>query len=297
MHDIQCNIKLTPKSVVADAMAQSPKPTHLITEGGIQSNHVRQVAAVAAKLGLKATIFSSDSVPERTKASSQYKKEYTSLGNVQLATLMSGSYESGSMGEGPRIAGGYWIPSGASAHPFGGLGYARWAFEVVEQERQMGVEFDVIIVALMSCSTLAGMVAGFKLIEKLARQNGEATAKKRRILGVQAGPKDSDEVQEIVLRIAKTAAEKIGLDVGEITDKDFEIDTRWHGGAYGQLDDQTKGNIKLAASTEGLVTDPVYSGKALSGMCEMIQAEELSGNVLFVHTGGVLSLSAYPDLR
>jgi len=84
---------------------------------------------------------------------------------------------------------GYWIPSGVSTHPLGGLGYARWAFEIEEQERDMHVFFDVIVVALMSGSSLTGIVAGMKLAAKLKAQRG-GVVKKRRIIGVQAGPKD-----------------------------------------------------------------------------------------------------------
>lgn len=197
---------------------------------------------------------------------------------------------------------GYWIPSGASTHQLGGLGYARWALEITERECQMGIFFDVIVVAVMSGSTLAGMATGFKLARKIGRQqSGVATEEEarrpRRIVGVAAGPKKDGELADLVLSIMHTTAPKVGLEEGDVTRNDFEIDERWHGDCYGRLDERTHEHIKLAASLEGLVTDPVYSGKALTGLCEMVRAGELQGNILFVHTGGVLSVSAYSDLR
>ncbi|KAB5575663.1 1-aminocyclopropane-1-carboxylate deaminase [Coniochaeta sp. 2T2.1] len=290
--------------VLADALAQTPKPTRIVTEGGIQSNHVRQVTAAAAKLGLEAVLLIADLVPERTADSNGHKAQYEDLGNVQLTRLMSATHVDASEAALTRETllqdgDAYWIPSGASTHPLGGLGYARWAFEVEEQEREMGTFFDVIVVALMSGSTLAGMVAGLKLAAKAraATQEGDVSPRKRRVIGVQAGPKDSKEMRQLVLQIARTTARKIGVDEEEITEDDFEIDSRWHAGAYGRLDERTRDSIKLAASMEGLITDPVYSGKALTAVCEMARTGEVQGNVLFVHTGGVLTLSAYPDLR
>lgn len=286
--------------MLADALAQTPRPTHLITEGGIQSNHVRQVAAAAAKLGLKAALVAKDLVPERTSNSDSIKaKAYTDLGNVQLTHLMSAIHTNSSADVGEELLDGgtgYHIPSGASTHPLGGLGYARWAFEITEYEREHGELFNAVVVATMSGSTLAGIVAGLKLADKLSSAAGKPVPQ-RQIVGVAAGPADNDDIGELVLRIAKTTAEKIGLSEAELTRADFSVDARWHGGSYGRLDDQTKTNIKLAASMEGLITDPVYSGKALTGMCEMVRAGELWGNILFVHTGGVCSISAYPDLR
>lgn len=270
-----------------------------MTEGGIQSNHVRQVTAAATKVGLKVVLLIKDLVPEKTSSSNPQRVEYTELGNVQLTHLMSAVHRDGSeesRAEVLQSLTGYWIPSGASTHPLGGLGYARWAFELEEQECKMGIFFDVIILALMSGSTLAGIVAGMKLLDKIKAQSG-AEVKKRRLIGVQAGPKEHVEMLELVLRIARTTAEKIGLPGHEITEADFEIDNRWHGGAYGRLDQRTREHVKLAASTEGLIVDPVYSGKAFTAMSEMTRAGEVKGNVLFVHTGGIMSLSAYPELR
>ncbi|EFY95387.1 D-cysteine desulfhydrase family protein [Metarhizium robertsii] len=286
--------------VLADAVAQTPRPEYLVTEGGIQSNHVRQVAAAAAKLGFKSVLVINDLVPERSHASDPHlSRSYNEHGNVHLTELMSAARE-----EHPGVTAkelldtkrGYWIPSGASTHPLGGLGYAKWAFDLVAREREMGLFFDSIVLSVMSGSTLGGMAAGFALVDELQKRAG-GMPRQRRLIGVAAGPKPREDFIQLVSGIAETTGRRIGLEKHSLTGNAFEIDLRWHGDAYGRLDDTTRRYIKLAASTEGLVVDPVYSGKALTGACRMVEAGELRGNVLFVHTGGVLSLSAYPDMR
>ncbi|KAG8413945.1 hypothetical protein J3458_011602 [Metarhizium acridum] len=286
--------------VLADAVAQTPRPEYLVTEGGIQSNHVRQVAAAAAKLNFNSVLVINDLVPDRSHGSDPHlSRSYNEQGNVHLTELMSAARE-----EHPGVKAkelldtkrGYWIPSGASTHPLGGLGYAKWAFELVEREREMGVFFDSIVLSVMSGSTLGGMVAGFALVDELQKRAG-GLPRERRLIGVAAGPKRREDFVKLVSEIAETTGRRIGLEKHSFTGNAFEIDLRWHGDAYGRLDDRTRKYIKLAASTEGLVVDPVYSGKALTGVCRMVEEGELRGNVLFVHTGGVLSLSAYPDMR
>ena len=115
----------------------------------------------------------------------------------------------------------YYIPAGASDHPLGGLGFARWAFEVAAQEKHLGVFFDTIIVCAVTGSTFAGMIAGFKLMEK----NG---GKKRRVIGIDASAKPA-ETRAQVLRIAKFTTAAIGLPENGITEADVELDSpgRW----------------------------------------------------------------------
>jgi len=196
----------------------------------------------------------------------------------------------------------YFIPSGASTHELGGLGYARCAFEIAMQEKELeGGKFDVVIVPTMSGSTLGGLVAGFKALE-LEEQCSESTQKKprkRRLIGVLAGPKDKAEFSSLIASIAKTAAKYIGVNPESISDADFEIDDRWSAGQYGRLDDRTRNSVKLLASLEGIITDPVYSGKALTGLLERTKNGEIEEGqrVLFLHTGGTMSISAYHDFR
>jgi 1-aminocyclopropane-1-carboxylate deaminase len=233
-------------------------------------------------------------------------KEYHQSGNVQLNGLMSAetSLVSESVEEvmsSLRKQGQkpYFIPSGASTHPLGGLGFARWAFELAEQEVDLGVFFDTIVLALASGSTLGGMLAGFRCLRAQAT-GSEQVQHRRRIIGIQAMTTPKAELEDLVIQIANTAAGKMQLDTTNINWKeDFEIDERFTAGAYGKLDEATIDSIKEFASLEGILTDPVYTGKAVTGLMAKARAGEFEGskNVLFVHTGGQASISAYPSLR
>ncbi|EAS36877.1 1-aminocyclopropane-1-carboxylate deaminase [Coccidioides immitis RS] len=284
--------------LVADALAT--KCDTLISIGGIQSNHTRQVAAAAAHAGLKAKL-----VQEKWVEWSD--PGYESVGNIQLSRLMGADVriermagfgiehkdslknllkECEDKGEKP-----YYIPAGASDHPLGGLGFARWAFEVREQEQQMGITFDNIVVCAVTGSTMAGMVAGFKLIEKLYPDEP-----KKKVIGIDASATPA-ETRAQVLRIAKNTGEKIGLEPEDITASDIMIDERYHAGTYGVPDKQTWDAIEYGARMEAFITDPVYEGKSLAGLIDMVRKGEISGgNVLYAHLGGQLALNAYSQI-
>jgi 1-aminocyclopropane-1-carboxylate deaminase len=142
------------------------------------------------------------------------------------------------------------------------------------------------------------MISGFKLIEKTAASSNKGSRKQRKSIGVDAfsGP-PGDETR--ILQIARTAATKIRLEESNIQECDVEIDLRWNAGAYGFVDEKTQEALKLMASLEDILTDPVYAGKALAGMIGKARLGEFKGcsNVLFVHTGGVPALIAYPNVR
>ncbi|KAM0430887.1 hypothetical protein ACHAPT_005520 [Fusarium lateritium] len=277
--------------VLADALAQGADT--IVTTGGIQSNHMCQTAAAAARLGLQVALYPKDSV-----ASNDAEYKYT--GNVQAndifgaETFPVGTSEDTVIqtlkerGKTP-----YSIPTGASTHPLGGLGFARWAFELLEQETKLGVTFDAIIVAVGSCSTLGGMVAGFKLAQKLGYANS-----KKRLVGFSILNPSEEVVIDSTLTIAKTAASKIGLSPDDITKDDFEIDCSYLGGAYGNLDERTSDGIKELARLEGILADPIYTGKAFTGLLHTARGGAFKGKtVLFCHTGGQAALAAYPRLR
>ncbi|KAG7133894.1 1-aminocyclopropane-1-carboxylate deaminase like protein [Verticillium longisporum] len=234
--------------LASEALAQGCDT--LVSIGGVQSNHTRQVTAVATKLGLRAAL-------------------------AELADA----------GRKP-----YYIPAGASDHPLGGLGFARWAYEVEAQEKELGVFFDTVIVCAVTGSTMAGMVAGFKLAQK----NGSP---KRKVIGIDASAKVQQTFDQ-VLRIAKATGAKIGLEEGDITEADIILDDRYHAGVYGIPDQTTIDAMKFGASTEGFITDPVYEGKSLAGMMDIIRKGELAegSNVLYAHLGGQLALNAYSSL-
>lgn len=202
--------------------------------GGVQSNHTRAVTAVAVASGLKAATVQEHWVDWTDPG-------YEKVGNLQLSRLMGGdtrldpstfgiehkttlaklTSELEAAGQKP-----YYIPAGASDHPLGGLGFARWAFEVEAQEKELGVFFDTVIVCAVTGSTFAGMIAGFKLAQKTKG------SRPRKIIGVDASAKVKQTFDQ-VLRIAKSTAGKIGLKEEDITESDVILDDRYHAGTYG----------------------------------------------------------------
>ncbi|KAH7150363.1 tryptophan synthase beta subunit-like PLP-dependent enzyme [Dactylonectria estremocensis] len=269
----------------------------LVSIGGVQSNHTRAVTAVASKLGLKAATVQEHWVDWEDPG-------YEKVGNIQLSRLMGGDVrldpstfgiehkttladlkaEIVSKGGKP-----YYIPAGASDHPLGGLGFARWALEVEAQEKELGVFFDTVLVCAVTGSTLGGMIAGFKLAEKLG-------GRKRSVVGIDASGKVQQTFDQ-VLRIAKFTGEKIGLAADDITADDVVLNAEYNAKVYGIPDDETIAAMKFGASTEAFITDPVYEGKSLAGMIGMIKKGEIaSGNVLYAHLGGQLALNAYSSL-
>ncbi|KAL1596883.1 hypothetical protein SLS59_007624 [Nothophoma quercina] len=303
--------------VMADANAK--RATHLVTVGGVQSNSQRQVAAAGNRFGMK-TVLTPD--PRIGNPSAEDRVAYDNAGNVQIGAVLGAdwkpstpqdreeanaeggdglAYEVAARREMEKIKaeGGipYFIPSGASLHALGGLGFARWAFELEQQEKEMGIRFDAIVLSTASGSTLGGMAAGFKLINKHS-ESGEP-AIKRRLIGIQATSCDLKETARVVTKSGKNAAKLIGLQEEDVQDDDYELDGRFNGGAYGHLNDETKDAIKTMANTEGILTDPVYTGKAIAGLLGLVREGAFGSaqNVLFIHTGGTPALSAYPSLH
>ncbi|OQD88193.1 hypothetical protein PENANT_c004G11491 [Penicillium antarcticum] len=292
--------------------------TILVTEGAIQSNHTVQVAALARKLGLRAVILLHRGTGGGLRAAVD-KEAYMRCGNVQVNHLLGAEVrvcESGDLladdatplleglvNEGERP---YWIPGGASLHPLGGLGYARAAFEIALQEEVMGLggsgRFDYVFVACGSGSTVGGLVAGFKLLEKVESGRGGP----RRVVGVLNSPtKPKAYHEERVLAFARRAGGMIGLEEGDIGMDDVRLDDRSVGTGYGILDSDAKKTLESMARTEGMMLDPVYTAKVARGMMhwveerELVNAEQPSDevNVLFIHTGGQAALGAYADIK
>jgi 1-aminocyclopropane-1-carboxylate deaminase len=269
----------------------------LVSIGGVQSNHTRAVAAVAARLGLGCVLVQESWVdwPDAV---------YDRVGNILLSRLMGadvrlvradfgiGFKESWEQALADiRTAGGtpYAIPAGASDHPLGGLGFASWAAEVEEQERALGVFFDTVVVCSVTGSTQAGMVAGFAR----AQQDG---SRPRRVLGVDGSAKPV-ETREQVLRIARRTGVALALE-RDLTADDVELDERYHAGVYGIPDDATLEAMRLAARTEALITDPVYEGKSMAAMVDLVARGEIGkdSTVLFAHLGGQPAINGYSAL-
>ncbi|MER8156759.1 1-aminocyclopropane-1-carboxylate deaminase [Streptomyces sp. NPDC094472] len=262
----------------------------LVSIGGVQSNHTRQVAAVAAKLGLKAVLVQESWVDWPDSVNDK-------VGNILLSRIMGARVQLVDAGfgigfkdswaralEDVRAAGGtpYPIPAGASDHPLGGLGFANWAREVQAQERELGVFFDTIVVCSVTGSTQAGMIAGF------AGQD-----RPRRVLGIDASAKVA-ETHAQVAKIARETAALIGLG-RELRDEEITVLKGWAGDLYGVPVDSTLDAIRLTGSLEGVILDPVYEGKSMAGLIDLVRDGDIpkDSNVLYAHLGGQPALNAY----
>jgi 1-aminocyclopropane-1-carboxylate deaminase len=277
--------------LVADAIAKGCDT--LVSIGGVQSNHTRQVAAAAARAGMKCVLVQESWVDWPDVI-------YDRVGNIQLSRIMGADVRLVEAGFGigfkesweqaladVEAAGGkpYAIPAGASDHELGGLGFANWAQEVAEQERELGVFFDTVIVCSVTGSTQAGMIAGF------AAQDRE-----RRVIGIDGSAKPQ-ETRDQVARIARNTAALI--EVGrELRDEEILLDDRYHAGTYGIPDDRTLEAIRTSARLEGMITDPVYEGKSMAGMIDLVSRGEIErgSTVLYAHLGGQPALNAYAAL-
>ncbi len=277
--------------LVPDAIAQGCDT--LVSIGGVQSNHTRQVAAVAAKIGMKCRLVQEAWVPFNDAV-------YDRVGNIMLSRIMGAQIEFADAGfdigireswqntlEDVRANGGkpYAIPAGASDHPLGGLGYAGFADEVRAQEQALGLKFDYIVVCSVTGSTQAGMVVGFA-----------ADGRARNVIGIDAsGTPEQTHAQ--ILRIAQNTAEKIGLDKA-ITADDVILNRDYAYPAYGVPSDETNDAMRLCARMEGMMTDPVYEGKSMQGMIDLVRKGFFpkGSKVLYAHLGGVPAINAYSYL-
>ena len=274
--------------LAADAVTQGCDT--LVSIGNIQSNHTRQVAAVAAVLGMRCRLV-------QEKWTRWEDPVYDRVGNILLSRLMGA--ETLLEGEGYSTAvketwqraleqvrreGGkpYAIPAGASDHPLGGLGYANFADEVAAQEVQMDIFFDTVVTATCTGSTQAGMIVGFAAQER-----------ERRLIGIDTAANES-MTRAAVTKIARATAELVGLK-RPISDNAIEIDPRFAGPDYGLPDEATITAIRKAASLEAMLTDPVYEGKSMAGLIAMARDGEIPARskVLYVHLGGAPALNAY----
>jgi 1-aminocyclopropane-1-carboxylate deaminase len=274
--------------LAAEALAQGCDT--LVSIGGVQSNHTRQVAAVAAKLGLGCVL-----VQERWVEWPDVV--YDRVGNILLSRIMGAdvrldpagfdigfrpSWEAALASVEERGGKPYAIPAGASDHPLGGLGFARWADEVAAQERELGVFFDTVVVCSVTGSTQAGMVAGFAAQER-----------PRTVLGID-GSATVEQTRDQVVRIARRTAEAIGLG-RDLRDDEVVLLDEWHAGTYGVPDERTIEAIRLCARLEGMLTDPVYEGKSMAALIDLVASGRIEpgSRVLYAHLGGQPALNAY----
>ena len=186
-----------------------------------------------------------------------------------------------------RAAGGrpYAIPAGASDHALGGLGFAAWAREVQQQEAQLGVFFDPVIVCAVTGSTQAGMIAGFA-----------AQDRPRRVIGIDASARVK-ETRDQVERIARRTAEQIGVP-RELGDDEITVLEGWAGDAYGIPVQSTVDAIRLSGRLEGMILDPVYEGKSMAGVVDLVREGQIGrdSHVVYAHLGGQPALNAYSGI-
>lgn len=281
--------------IVPDVLASGADT--LVSIGGYQSNHTRQVAAVAAHLGLKSRLVQEKWVPWEDPVNDK-------VGNILLSRMMGADSRLDDAGFDIGIrdswknalaevesSGGtpYAIPAGASEHPLGGLGFANWAFELAEQEKQLGVFFDTIIVCTVTGSTHAGMIAGFAALEEL-------TGVRRRVLGIDASATLAKTTDQVA-RIARHTAELIELG-RDLRDDEIQVLEGWAGELYGLPVDSTMEAMALGAQLEAMITDPVYEGKSLAGLIDLVGSGDIprDSTVLYAHLGGQPAINAYHRL-
>lgn len=265
----------------------------LVSIGGIQSNQTRQVAAVAAHLGMKCVLVQENWVNYSDAV-------YDRVGNIEMSRILGADVRLDAAGfdigirpswqqamDDVKKAGGkpFPIPAGCSEHPLGGLGFVGFAEEVRAQEAELGFKFDYIVVCSVTGSTQAGMVVGFA-----------ADGRANRVIGIDASAKPAATRAQI-LRIARHTAELVELG-RPITEADVVLDERYGGPEYGLPNEGTMEAIRLCARTEAMLTDPVYEGKSAAGMIDMVRKGEFpaGSRVLYAHLGGVPAINAYSFL-
>jgi L-cysteate sulfo-lyase len=272
---------------MAEALTQGADT--IITVGAVQSNHVRQTAAAACKLGLRCEVLLEHRVTEPTDA-------YANSGNVLLDRIFGANLREypGGTDFGAAMAevaaeiearGGkpYLIPGGAS-NKVGALGYVNCALELVEQADTIDLSIDHLVTATGSAGTQAGLVVGLKAMRPEIPLLG---------IGVNV-PKETQE--ERVYNLACETAEYIGKP-GIVAREDVIANCDYVGEGYGIPTAGMNEAVLLLARLEGLLFDPVYSGKALAGMIDLVRKGEFAHaeNIVFLHTGGAAALFAYVD--
>lgn len=273
--------------LLADALSQCADT--VITQGATQSNHARQTAAGAAKLGLECHVL----LENRTGFEN---RDYTLNGNVLLDRLHGAIVSRRPAGadmnaEMEQLAGAlrargrrpYVIPGGGS-NPIGALGYANCALELTAQANDIGLRIDHIVQATGSTGTQAGLVAGLCAIHAHIP-----------VLGISVrSPKDRQE--EAVFGLAKATADQVGAS-GVVLRENVVANSDYVGQGYGLPTEGMAEAVKMLARLEGILLDPVYTGKAMAGMIDLVRKGhfEKGANVVFLHTGGSAGLFGYPD--
>ena len=261
----------------------------IITVGAVQSNHVRQTAAAACKLGMKCEVL----LEHRIEKPSEL---YRTSGNILLDRIFGANlreFDKGTdfdaameeVADEVRASGGvpYIVPGGAS-NPVGALGYVGCGEELLQQFDEQHLQFSHIVTATGSAGTHGGLVVGLR-----------ASGSDLPILGIGVNaPQDAQE--ERVFNLACETADLIGKP-GCVSREDIVADCNYIGPGYGEPTESMNEAVLMLARQEGLLFDPVYSGKALAGMIDYVRKERFGSDekIVFLHTGGSAGLFAYAD--
>ncbi len=271
--------------LLAEALQQGADS--VLTPGAVQSNHARQTAAAAAKLGLECHLLLEQEVQGMGA-------DYARSGNVLIDRLcrartrllpkgadMEAALEA--LANELRTAGKrpYAIPVGGSS-PRGSLGYVRCAEELMEQSRSLGMEIDLLVLASGSAGTHAGLLAGFA-----------ALGARVPVLGVCVS-RSAVEQQQKVLALVRETLELMEVKA-ELPPHQVHANGDYVGEGYGVPTDAMTDAVTLTAGQEGILLDPVYTGKAMAGLIDLVKKGRLEDrrNVVFLHTGGSPGLFAY----
>ena len=271
--------------LMADALAQGADT--VLTVGAVQSNHARQTAAAAARLGLACHLVLEARIGDADQA-------YSQNGNILIDRLLGArlhEYPAGTnmpdamaeVADRVRQGGGrpYVIPGGGS-NPVGALGYVNFALELLAQATEQGVAFDHLIHATGSSGTQAGILVGLEGLRAGIPVTGITVRRNR-----------EDQEQQVATLVEATA-DHVGIK-GAVARSAIVANSDYVGPGYGKPTPGMLAAVRMLAREESILLDPVYSGKAMDGLIDLVRRGRFrrGQNILFVHTGGQATLFAY----
>ena len=273
---------------LAEALMSGAKA--VITQGGLQSNHVRQTVSGAAKVGLEVHVILSNPVPEmedELKSSGNYLMDQIMGANIHLA---------GAEGRGPVVekvlseleAAGkkpYNIPAGAS-NAIGSMGYVNAGRELIAQWEEQGLNPSHIFTATGSCGTAAGLLMGLRYFGNTSTEVVAMSV---------AAP--ADRLKPRIRQILNDASDMLGIDHDFVKDDDIIVEDGYYGKAYGYPTDAGIAALKMVGELEGVLLDPVYTSKGMSGVIDMLRKDKLQNprDLVFLHTGGAPAIHPYAE--
>jgi L-cysteate sulfo-lyase len=273
---------------LAEAIENGAKA--VVTQGGLQSNHVRQTVSGAAKIGLEAHVILSNPVPEM-------EDELMGSGNFLMDQLMGAHiYHAGTEGRGPVVekimtdltAEGknpYNIPAGAS-NAIGSMGYVNAGRELITQWKEMGITPSHIFTATGSCGTAAGLLMGLRYF-------GNTTTKVVAVSVAAPAGRLKGRIREIL----NDASDLMGIDQNFVKSDDIHVVDEYYGKAYGYPTKEGIGALRMVAENEGILLDPVYTSKGMSGVIDLVKNDKLENakDIVFLHTGGAPAIHPYAE--